>query len=253
MLDALVLLVRRTLRKSQRRPVLFTFSFVQPLWWLLLFGSLFGRALPPEARLGLEYRSFVTPGISLLAVLFGASQAGIGFVRDAQTGMLMRVLHTATSAPQILFAKLAADVARLIVMALAVLLLGVILGAELRPEWSALPIACLTLCAFSALVASASCVVGALAREPEAMGAYVHVVNMPILFTSTALVPTRMLPAWLAWFAHINPLSTAAQAWRGLWLSSTPPTLAQVGALSLFALAAFCAAVAALARARTMR
>jgi ABC-2 type transport system permease protein/oleandomycin transport system permease protein len=221
-----------------------TFSFVQPLWWLLLFGPLFAESLATEARAGLDYRSFVSPGVSLMTLLFGASQAGISLLRDAQTGMLARMLHTATPAAPLLLGKLAADVARFALLALCVLGLGVLLGARLSPSMRALPSAALAFVAAGALFASLSCMVAALAREPEVMGAYVHVVNLPILFTSSVLVPSRVLPSWLAWLAQVNPLSLTAEAWRALWLGLPPPSpeglLALLGGSALsFALAAW--------------
>lgn len=243
-------LFQRSFDKTFRRPVLLTFSLVQPLWWLLLFGPLFGRALAPDAALGMDYRTFVTPGVSLLTVLFGASQAGISLLRDAQTGMLARMLHTPTPPSQILLGKLSADVTRFLLMASCVLGLGALLGVRLTPHWSVLPVALLTLVAFGMLFACLSCLVASLAREPEVMGAYVHVINMPILFTSSALIPTRALPTWLAWLAGVNPLSLTAEVWRSLWLGLPMPGAPQIGALALSAGLSFLAASRSLARAR---
>src|SRR5690606_21933947 len=133
-LDALSQLFRRSLQKTFRRPVLLTFSFVQPLWWMLLFSPLFASAVPPHVTLGCAYGSFVTPGLSRLAVLFGASHAGIPLLRAAQTGMLARMLHTPTSSAQLLLGKLLADLARLSVLSLGVLGLVALLGADLAPR-----------------------------------------------------------------------------------------------------------------------
>jgi ABC-2 type transport system permease protein len=251
--DVLTQLLARTWRKALRRPVLFSFSFVQPIWWMLLFGALFQRALSPELLAGRDYRSFVAPGVSLLTVLFGASQAGISLLRDAQTGMLARMLHTPTPALAQLLGKLLADLSRFLLMALCVLGIGAGLGANLTPDISRLAPALLAIVAFGVLFSALSCAVAALAREPELMGAYVHLINMPLLFTSTALVPGRALPGWLSWLAQCNPMSIAAEAWRALWLGTEPPSAAALSALVGAALAMFLAASLTLARARIAR
>lgn len=253
MLEALLQIFRRNQQKALRRPVLFTFSFVQPLWWLLLFGPLFAGAVPPDVTLGCDYASFVTPGLSLLTALFGASQSGIPLLRDAQTGMLARMLHTPTSPAQLLLGKLASDVTRLMLLALGVLGLGALLGAHFAPRLSALPGALLAFVACTTLLACVSCCVAALSREPEGLGAYVHVVNMPLVFSSSLLLPKRALPSWLGWLASINPLSFAAEGLRALCLGLPEPSALSLTLLTLAALVSFGCASLALARARKER
>jgi ABC-2 type transport system permease protein len=52
------------------------------------------------------------------------------------------------------------------------------------------------------------------------MATYVHLVNMPLLFTSTALVPTKHMPAWLATIAAWNPLTLVVNALRSALLAT---------------------------------
>ena len=75
------------------------------------------------------------------------------------------------------------------------------------------------------------------ARTQESMAAFVHLVNMPMLFTSTALVPTRQMPDWLAQVAAWNPLTLAVDGWRGAWLGGASVGATQV--LALLGLALF--------------
>jgi ABC-2 type transport system permease protein len=240
----------RSLTKLARRPVLLTFSFVQPLWWMALFGSLFGQLVARERLTTHDYLSFVAPGVSLLSVLFGASQAGIAYVRDAQSGMLARMLQTRTSALTQLLGKLLAEWLRLLAMALAVLGLGALLGAELTPNLAALPSAVLAVSLFASLAVALSCAVACLTREPEAMASYVHVINMPVLFSSSALVPDRAQPRWLAGLSQHNPLSYAAEGWRALWLGSAPVEPRALLELALMTGAALALCWLALVRAR---
>jgi ABC-2 type transport system permease protein len=247
-LDVAWEICRRTWIKTARRPVLLSFSFAQPLMWMAFFGFLFQRYRLVDAGPAVTYLDFLTPGVCAMTVLFGASQSGIGWIRDVQTGFLPRLLNTPASHHALLLGKIIADVLRLLAQAVLVLLLGLLLGARLAPAWGAVLSAALCLALFAAAFSSLSCALALRTRAQEAMAAFVHLVNLPVLFTSTALVPVRQMPEWLAAAARWNPLTLAVDAWRGALLFGQAPSVAgQVLPLAVLA------AVLYLAAAREMR
>lgn len=221
-LDVLGAVFRRTWTVTWRRPVLLTFSLGQPLIWMLFFGFLFQRF--PVGDLGVGYLDFLAPGVSVMTVLFGASQAGIGWIRDLQTGFLPRMLSTPASPAAILAGKVLADVTRLLLQAMAVLGLALLLGVRLHPEPGAAAVGLLCVALFAGAFSCLSCAVALRARAQEVMATYVHLVNMPLLFTSTALVPGRHMPDWLAAVSRVNPLSLTVESWRGALLSGEIPS-----------------------------
>lgn len=242
-------LALRTWRKTLRRPVVLTFSFVQPLVWMLFFGFLFQRYPLELYSIGVSYVSFLAPGIAAMTVLFGASQAGISFVRDHQTGFLARMLGTPAGAGAQLAGKLGADVARLLLQAAAVLALGVAVGARFEGEPRAVAGAAAALALFACAFGAVSCAVALLVRAPEPMSTFVHVINMPLLFTSTALVPARQMPEWLQGVVAWNPLTVTVDGLRGALLFGIPPRPEPTAGLGLLALALFALAAALLRRA----
>jgi ABC-2 type transport system permease protein len=182
-----------------------------------------------------------------MTVLFGASQSGIGWIRDLHTGFLPRMLNTPASHHALLAGKILADVLRLLAQALVVVLLALLLGARLSPAWKAVAPALLCLALFAAAFSSLSCALALHARAQEAMAAFVHLVNLPILFTSTALVPVRQMPGWLAAAARWNPLTLSVDAWRGaLLLGETPSFAGQVLPLAVLAAALYALAARAM-------
>jgi ABC-2 type transport system permease protein len=204
----------RSWLKTIRRPVPLTFSFVQPLFWMLIFGFLFHRfTLGPEYA-GLSYLDFLLPGICAMTVLFGASQAGITVVHDLQTGFLQRMVRSTMRPVWILTGKTVAEVTRLLLQAFVVVLLGIALGAGLRIDPLALLVALVALALFALAYASLSCWVALETKAQESMAVFVHLVNIPLLFTSTALVPSSQMPAWLETLARWNPLSLVANGLR---------------------------------------
>jgi len=242
-LDVTWELCRRTWTKTLRRPVLLTFSFAQPLMWMGFFGFLFQRYRLGELGDQVTYLDFLVPGVCAMTVLFGASQSGIGWIRDLHTGFLPRMLNTPASHHALLFGKLLADVLRLLAQALVVILLALLLGARLSPAWATVLPAGLCLALFAMAFSSLSCALALQTRTQETMAAFVHLVNLPILFTSTALVPVRQMPDWLAATARWNPLTLTVDAFRGALLLGEMPSLGQV--LPLVALAGLLYALAA--------
>jgi len=232
----------RSWLKTIRRPVPLTFSLVQPLIWMLIFGFLFHRfALGPEYA-GFSYLDFLLPGVCAMTVLFGASQAGIAIVRDLQTGFLQRMVRSSMHPVWILTGKSVAEGTRLLLQAFVVALLGIALGARLRIDPLALLLALFALALFALAYASLSCWVALKTKAQESMPVFVHVVNMPLLFTSTALVPSHQMPAWLEEIARWNPLSLVANGLREALLFGQIPDAANL--LPLLALGAFLFALA---------
>jgi ABC-2 type transport system permease protein len=213
---------------------------------MLLFGFLFQRY--PLAVEGASfgrpgYLDFLTPGICVLAILFGASQSGQVSLRELEDGDWRRRLDALPNPAPLLGGKILGDVALLILQSGAVLLLGVALGARLR--FAPLPLlgALLALALLAAALCCLSRAVALLAHTRDALTTYAALVNLPLFFTSTALVPQRDLPRWLAAIARSNPVTLATEAWRrALLYGQAPDLLRQLLPLAL--LAAFCFALA---------
>jgi ABC-2 type transport system permease protein len=206
--------ILRSWLKTIRRPVPLTFSFLQPLFWMLIFGFLFHRFALGSAYAGLSYLDFLLPGICVMTVLFGASQAGITVIQDLQTGFLQRMVRSTMHPVWILTGKTVAEVTRLLLQAFVVALLGIALGARLRIDPLALLVALVALALFALAYASLSCWVALETKAQESMAVFVHIVNIPLLFTSTALVPLSQMPTWLETLARWNPLSLVANGLR---------------------------------------
>ena len=240
----------RTWMKALRRPVVLSFSLVQPMIWMLFFGFLFQRYRVERPGGEIRYLDFLLPGICAMTVLFGASQSGIELIRDMQTHFLERLLNTPADRRLLLIGKLAADVTRLLAQATLVFLLGLVVGTRISPSLPGVALSTVALGLFGFAFSALSCTIALLTRVPESMAVFVHVVNMPLLFTSTAFVPSRQMPAFLSSLSEINPLTLAVGALRGSLLFEEVPSLSRcLLPLALLALVLFGIASAALTRA----
>jgi ABC-type polysaccharide/polyol phosphate export permease len=106
---------------------------------------------------------------------------------------------------------------------------------------------------FTVALASLSCTIALYTRSQEAMAAFVHMINMPLLFTSTILVPDKQMPDWLAAVSHWNPLTATADVWRGaLLLEQIPPLFETLFPLGCLAFLSFLVALRAMEGVRSL-
>jgi len=227
----------RTWTSAFRRPVHFTFSLVQPLMWLLLFGFMFQRTMGGISGSEEDYLRFLFPGVCVMTLLFGASQSGISLIRDMQSGYLYRIFRSPVHPLAFTLGKLLADNLRFLLQALILFFIG---WAVSRGEvnFYALP-ACLAMWfLFGVSYSSLSNMIAMKARTQELMATFVHVFNMPLLFTSTIFIPHKAMPEWLESIARWNPLSFTANFTRNALLDAELPLYWQGGSVILFLLIA---------------
>jgi len=181
---------------------------------MLFFGFLFQRFKLSQLGSDITYLDFLLPGVCSMTVLFGASQSGISLIRDIQTGLYDRMRQTPAPVWALLGGKICADTSRLLLQAIIVATIGVIIGAQLNVRFGELLIAICALSVFALFYASFSCWVAIKTRSQEHMAVLVHLINLPVFFTSTALVPSRQMPGWLAQISNYNPLSLVVDLLR---------------------------------------
>ena len=211
---------QRTLTNVRRRPVILFLSFLQPLIWITFFGFLFQRFPIDNGDGGIKYIDFLLPGICGMTVLLGSSQSGISIIRDGQSGFLERTISTALDLNSFLVGKICADLVRVITQAIVVALLGITLGASIHITFNTCA-AFIFLCLFGLSYSLLSCFIAFNTDSQEALSAFIHLFNMPIFFTSTALVPLKAMPQWMEHFAAWNPLTLAVNPLRSAMLLQT--------------------------------
>src|SRR5579872_930985 len=92
------------LRKLRRDPAELLTRAIQPALWLLIFGQVFARlkAVPTG---GLDYLTFMVPGILAQSVLFIAIFYGISVIWERDLGILQKLLVTPASRMALVLGK----------------------------------------------------------------------------------------------------------------------------------------------------
>jgi ABC-2 type transport system permease protein len=240
-------LTGRKLHALVRQPWVMAFSVVQPAIWLFLFGELFKRVIDiPGFRFGGSYLDYLIPGIVAMNAMSGNMWAGMTMIEEIERGTLNRFLVSPARRIAIMNATVAEQAVATTVQTLIILLLGLAGGA--RYPGGAL--GCLVLVVASILVGvvfgALSNAVGMLLRSREAIIGVYTFFMLPLMFLSSAFIPTSLMPGWMQAIASRNPLNWVVQVGRSV-LAAGPdwgPVAVRCG--GLLVLAIVCVAVSVL-------
>jgi ABC-2 type transport system permease protein len=220
--------VKRYLRDRTR----IVSSFVQPMLWLVVFGTGIGAALRGGLQLpGLSFQQLIFPGIIAQTLLFTSMFMGISVIWDREFGFLKEILVAPISRFSLFLGKMFGDSTDAIVQGILVFPIALLLGINfsLTSFLVALPIMFL----ITIGIVSVGLVIASFMGSLESFGAIQSFINLPLFFLSGALFPVVGTGIeWLEVAARVNPLTYGVDALKTVILG-TPYTPLQI--LPLFA------------------
>ncbi len=203
-----------------RRPSTLVAGILQPLIWLVLFGALFENAPTDFLPGGIGYGRFLGAGIIVFTAFSGALNAGLPLMFDREFGFLNRLLVAPLQTrSSILFSAVIYIATISVLQSLAIMGAAFLLGYG-WPNFLGFILVLLTLLILIFGVTSLSLGLAFALPGHIELIAVIFVVNLPLLFASTALVPISFMPAWLGWLASINPLTFAIEPIRAAYCGS---------------------------------
>ena len=212
-------LTKRLFIQLQRRPSTLIAGIIQPLMWLILFGALFYNAPSELFTQNFSYGKFLAPGVIIFTAFSGALNAGLPVMFDREFGFLNRLLVAPLASR---FSIVAASTIYIITLSFLqtaiIVMAAAFLGAGLP---SFVGLATISLIVFLIVLGVTALSLGfafALPGHIELI-AIIFVVNLPILFASTALAPLSFMAEWLQIIASLNPLTYAIEPIRYLYLN----------------------------------
>jgi ABC-2 type transport system permease protein len=168
-----------------------------------------------------DYFSYMSVGIVSFVVLFTTMFSGMSIVWDRRLGFLNKALSTPVARGSILMSKVFNAVIRSIIQAAIVLGFAFALGLKVGSDFNPLNILGVFAAVFLIGVGLSSIFIAIAIRSTrmETQMAVMNLLNLPLLFTSSALMPTSVMPDWLQPVAKVNPLTYATDATRQLMIS----------------------------------
>ncbi len=208
----------RALKKMRRNPEQFFDVTLQPLLFTAMFAYIFGGAITHIAgEAGVKsYLPLLIPGIVAQTVLTTCMSTGAQLREDMEKGVFDRfkALPIARIAP--LAGPMIADLMRYVIAAGLTFVTGFVIGY--RPGGGVLGVlGAIVLAIFTGWsLAWIFTFIGTIARNARSVQGISMLILFPLTFLSNAFVPVSSLPAALADFVKVNPVSHLVSASRDL-------------------------------------
>ncbi|MFB7449713.1 ABC transporter permease [Streptomyces sp. NPDC056194] len=225
-LRAVHALVHRDLLRLTGQRTHTAMMLIHPVLYLLILGGGLA-ALIPQSSLGVDYRTYLFPGMLMMTVQTPAFMVGIRLITDRQSGYLRELLMAPVHRSTLLLGSCAGGTLTATVQGAVLLSLAGVAGLPYDPLLLILLLAGMILASF-AITALALALAVTLSR-PETFHTLMGLVMMPLLFLSGAFFPLTALPAWARVLSDVNPLAYAVDLLRRTIALRVPDQAAAAG------------------------
>jgi ABC-2 type transport system permease protein len=203
---------RELIRFAGDRMRMFT-SLIQPLLFLFVLGSGL-QTLSAASTDGVDLKTFIFPGVLLIAVVFSAMFSAASIAWDREFGFLREMMVAPVRRSSIVIGKCLGGATIAALQGAIVLALAGLVGVPYDPVlllglFGLMLLLAFTITAFGVMVALR-------VKQIETFTIVMQMLVMPMYFLSGALYPVTGLPTWLEVLNRLNPLTYAVDPMRRL-------------------------------------
>ena len=252
-MSGLLPLTSREFKKWYRNPISLVTGLIQPFFWIALFGSAFaGLAGLSGANNSIiegapNYITFILGGVLTITGLFTAMFTGVNLIFDRRLGTLGRFLIAPIKRSSIVFSKIFSAIARILIQVAILIAAALVLPDGLRFAHGFtlfdLGVLIAAVLMISFIFASIFNLIAIRITQPNSLFGILNLINLPLLFTSTAMFPPDLMAGWIRTVAKYNPVSWSADSIRTVIINGSL-TSSQMSQLGIWLLALFILAVA---------
>ena len=199
----------REVKRYGREKTRLISSFIQPLLWLVIFGS--GMRVA-SVGLGIDYQKFIFPGIVGQTLLFTSMFMGISVIWDREFGFLKEILVAPISRVSVFVGKMLGGSTDAVIQGSFVFVFSFLVAVHVSVDAFLLAVPVMLLITFGAV--SVGLTIASLMESLESFGVIQTFVNLPLFFLSGALFPLGNFPQWLRWVSAVDPLTYGVDALR---------------------------------------
>jgi ABC-2 type transport system permease protein len=180
-------------------------SLVQPVLFLFVLGTGLSRLASRGLQAGVDFRTFIYPGVLAMSVLFTSIFSAASIVWDREFGFLREMLVAPVRRWSIVVGKTLGGATVATFQGIIFLALAGVAHVPYNPVLlltlvGELLLLSFTLTAFGVMMA-------ARIKQIQAFMALTQLFVLPLFFLSGALYPLNGLPAWLTVLTRIDPLT----------------------------------------------
>ncbi|MGW0708000.1 ABC transporter permease [Streptomyces sp. NPDC002643] len=209
-------LVRRNLLWIRQDPESMADALLMPVIFTLLFVFVFGGSIGQALGGGQDqYVQYVIPGMIAMMSMTLSQGVGTGFSQDFNSGVMDRFRSLPIGRGSVLFAKISVELLRMLFATAVLMIVAVAVGFEIT-DWPGLFATVALSTVFASSIMWVFLTLGVIMKNAQSVQAMGFLVLFPLQFGSSIFAPTTSMPGWLQGFTDYNPLSTLADAARGL-------------------------------------
>ncbi|MCX5364101.1 ABC transporter permease [Streptomyces sp. NBC_00124] len=209
-------LIRRNLLWIRQDPESMADALLMPVIFTLLFVFVFGGSIGQALGGGQDqYVQYVIPGMIAMMSMTLSQGVGTGFSQDFNSGVMDRFRSLPIGRGSVLFAKISVELMRMLFATAVLMIVAVLVGFDIT-NWTGLLATVALSTAFASSIMWVFLTLGVIMKSAQSVQAMGFLVLFPLQFGSSIFAPTGSMPGWLQAFTDYNPLSTLADAARGL-------------------------------------
>nr|QCI07081.1 hypothetical protein [Haraldiophyllum bonnemaisonii] len=214
-------LITRLYIQIYRKPYIFLSGIIQPLLWMILFGSLFQNApINLLETYDIKYGEFLSPGIIIFTTFTGSINSGLTIIFDREFGFLNKLLISPIKykitflLSLIFYIWILTNLQIFTIITFSIHLFNHIINITIIK----------TILYITTLIiiniASISIYIAFILPGHIEFLAFIFLINLPTLFCSTALAPLSFMPYWLQIIVSINPLTYCIEIIRNISINN---------------------------------
>jgi len=204
-LRAISIVWRRELIRFQRDRLRAVTSLIQPLLFLMVLGTGLSSLAKGSMPLGVNFKTFMYPGVVAMSVLFTAIFSAASIVWDREFGFLREMLVAPVSRSAIVIGKCLGGSTIATLQGIVMLALAGLAGVPYNPVLLIILVGEMLLLSFT--LTAFGVMMAARITQFQAFMALTQMLVMPLFFLSGALYPLNGLPTWLSVLTRVDPLT----------------------------------------------
>ncbi|MGW1210231.1 ABC transporter permease [Streptomyces sp. NPDC002499] len=209
-------LIRRNLLWIRQDPESMFDAVLFPVIFTLLFVYVFGGSIGKSLGGGQEaYVQYVIPGLLAMMGMNMSQGVGTGFNTDFNSGVMDRFRSLPIGRGSVLIAKIVVELMRMLAACVILMIVAVLVGFDIT-SWTGMLGAVGLATVFGSALMWVFITLGVTMKSAQSVQAMGFLVMMPLQFGSSIFAPTDSMPGWLQNFTDYNPLSSLADAARGM-------------------------------------
>ncbi|MEV4112841.1 ABC transporter permease [Nonomuraea sp. NPDC049695] len=184
---------------------------VQPVLWLFVMGTGLGSLVRGSIP-GIDYRTFMYPGMISMTVIMTAMFSAGSIVWDREFGFLREMLVAPVSRGAIVIGKCLGGAIVATGQGIVILALAGLVGVPYSPPLFVTLLAEMFLAAFT--ITAFGVMLAARMKNMQTFFGLMQMAIMPMMFLSGAMFPLANLPSWLHVLTVVNPMTYAVDPLR---------------------------------------